>query len=84
MEFNGLCEKLLKTKLVKYERVWTDFSRFYNEEELDTVLGNKADVSMMRQLYEHLQEIKVSHSDVQDIYASIQDVNNKLNHLGIV
>ena len=75
-----ICEQTLKFKLVNYEKVYKDFAKFFHEDELQILLDQKADMSML----DALQASKVSVVQHNSLIAKVEDLNQKLRHLSVL
>jgi hypothetical protein len=79
-EVQEIVNNITDTKFANYDRVANSFSKFFNSEELEKALNNKADLHLI----EGLRVEKAALVKVQNCEALIEALNIRLKHLGIL
>ena len=80
LRIDGQCEKLLKTKFEKYEKVKKDFQNFFNVEQITDQFCKKADVEMVNTL----NKAKVNNAELKHTNFLIDNLNDRVKHLSTI
>lgn len=79
-EVQDIVNNITNAKFANYDRVANSFSKFFNSEELEKALNNKADLHLI----EGLRAEKAALTKVQNCEALIEALNIRLKHLSIL
>lgn len=77
---NTTCDRLLKEMFSKYEIVYKEFKKFFNEEELSKQLNSKVDLK----LFDKINSIKAEKEDIGEVKELIESLNERVKHLSII
>lgn len=79
-EIDGAVKKGLTKYMVNYEKVLSQFQKFFNQEELQKIIDRKADILLVQDV----QEVKANRQEVEECHLLIEGVHERLKHLSIV
>lgn len=66
--------------MVNYERVLTQFQKFFDQEELQKIIDSKADLAIVQ----NMKEFKANKVEVEQCLMLIDTVHERLKHLSIL
>lgn len=79
-EISNAVKKSLQKTMSSYERVLAQFSKFFDQEELNKVLERKVDVDIVK----NLQDIKANKVDLEGCVGLIESMHERLKHMAIL
>ena len=79
-EIDSSVRRGLAKYMVNYEKVLLQFSKFFDQEELQKILDRKADIILLQSV----QEAKANKTDLEECLHLIDNVHERLKHLSIV
>lgn len=79
-EINNAVKRSLQKAMINYEKVLSQFQKFFDQEELSKTLERKADLEYVMTL----QDIKANKLDLEGCVTLIQSVYERLKHLSIL
>jgi len=71
---------LLKTKFIRYEKVYTNFAKFFDNDDLILRLDRKADIVT----FDRLDALKANRLELHETKALIDNLNDRVKHLSII
>ena len=74
------CELLLKTRLKKYDEVYREFRKFFNDDALNVKLKQKADKNML----DKINDLKASKYELQHVHGLVENLNERVKHVSII
>lgn len=79
-EISSAVKKSLTKTMANYERVLNQFSKFFDQEELNKILERKCDIDVVQTL----QDIKANKIDLEACLGLIDSVHARLKHMSII
>ena len=79
-EINNAVRKALQKTMASYERVLAQFSRFFDQEELNKVLERKVDADVVQSL----ADAKANKVDVEGCVSLIEQLHDRLKHMAVL
>ncbi|CDW78660.1 UNKNOWN [Stylonychia lemnae] len=79
-EISNAVKKALAKAMANYERVLNQFSKFFDQEELNKTLERKVDVEVVQTL----QDIKANKVDLEGCLNLIESLHSRLKHMSIL
>lgn len=71
---------MVNTKFSKYQDVYRDFSKFFDQDALRLQLERKCDLHM----FEQLNDSKAAKTSVEYEHSLIENLNERVKHLSIL
>lgn len=79
-EVERTVDRAVDLKLVGYEKVAKMFKQFFTQEDLGAIIDRKADLEIVRRLYEH----KAGINEIVDVRQLIKGIEDKLRHMSVL
>ena len=73
-------DEFLESRFEKYDHVVKKFGKFFNYEDLATVLERKTDLT----LYDQMNVDKASREELSKTNAKIENLNQRIKHLSVL
>jgi len=79
-EINNAVKKALQKTMASYEKVLAQFSKFFDQEELNKVLERKVDSDVVQ----NLADVKANKADMEGCVNLIEQLHDRLKHMAVL